>query len=153
MKTLLLGVSVAVMAMLLTACGETDITGSIQVDSISPAPDSQLPELGETVEFEFQNIGWEVENKEANEAIDIVVWFVEATNSEGGGLRVGWKIHTTTDNSGFISITEEMPSWNHSTFTHKPTTLSLGLCKTTTIIDGVVETCASIASTETFEYQ
>ncbi|GAA6134156.1 hypothetical protein NBRC116188_09450 [Oceaniserpentilla sp. 4NH20-0058] len=139
--------------LLLAACGETNISGSIQVDSISPAPDSELPELGETVEFEFQNIGWEIENKEANQEVDIVVWFVEAKNSQGGGVKVGWKVHTTTQSSGFISITEEMPSWNHSTFTHKPTTLSFGLCETSTIIDGIVEICASIANTETFEYQ
>jgi hypothetical protein len=132
---------------------ETSITGSISVDSITPAPDSELPELGEKVTFTFENILWDLEHKDEAKEVDIVVWFVEATSDGEVVGKVGWEIFTTTNDSGVETITLEMPSWNHTTFTKKPTTLSIGICESSVLIEEFIKTCSEISVTETHEYQ
>ena len=132
---------------------DTDITGIVSIDSITPSPGSILPELGEKVTFTFENIQWKQKNKDEGEEDDIVAWFVEATNSEGDVSKVGWHIFTTTEESGIETITQEVSSWNHTTFTKKPTTLSVAVCKSKELVGEVVKTCSEIAVTEIYEYQ
>lgn len=139
----------------LVSCGgeETSITGTISVDTIIPASGSELPELGEKIEFTFENIVWDLQNKDEGKEVDIVVWFVDATNDGEVVGKVGWGIFTTASSSGVETIALDMPSWNHTVFTKKPTTLSIGVCESSELVEDLIKTCSEISVTETYEYQ
>ncbi len=138
----------------LLTCSEqekTNITGTIEVGSITPAPGSPLPPLGDKLTFTFTDIKWSTENKKDDEEMTIAVWFFESKDEKAKG-KFGWMIGKTKDASGTQTITEEMTSWNHSTFSKLPTTLSVGLCKSSDVIKGVLSSCDEIAVTKTYNY-
>lgn len=132
---------------------ETSITGYISVDSITPAPGAELPKLGEKVVFTFENIVWDIENKSDEKEVNIVVWFIETTDDEAVVSKVGWDIFTIASHSGVETISLEMPSWNHTVFSKKPTTLAIGICESKELVGDLIKTCSEISVTETHEYQ
>ena len=146
MKIILLALFIA--AIFQCTVESTSITGTITVESLSPAAGSTLPDLGQTLDFTFTNISWKLSGKEDSESVDIVAWFVEDSST-----KVGWTLFSTTDSSGTKTHQANMPSWNSSTFTKKPTTLSIAVCKSKALVSGVLNSCTEVAVTETYSYQ